>query len=172
MRRVAIVVLLLLSVPFLSAAAQEPTDTTPLSEPPPIAPVEVSPEFSLGLNRFTTAPVIDGKLDEAVWDQGNLLKDFIQLEPENGQPATQKTEARVGYDSENLYFGVRCFDTEPQKILASGMSLDVDLSNDDSITVILDTFHDLRNAFQFAVNSAGAKTDALVRNEGEQVTTE
>lgn len=170
--RSVVTLLLLLCVGVLSAAAQEPTDTTPLSVPPGAAPGTVAAEFSLEFKRFSSAPVIDGKLDDAVWQEGNLLENFIQLEPENGKPATQKTEARVGYDAESLYFGVRCYDTEPKKILASGMSLDVDLSNDDSISVILDTFHDLRNAFMFSVNSAGAKTDSLVRNEGEQITTE
>jgi hypothetical protein len=119
--------------------------------------------------RRSGAPVIDGKLDDLVWQEGNLLTDFVQLEPNQGQPATQRTEARIGYDAENLYFGIRCYDTEPEKVLTGGMRPDTDLVNDDSVAIVLDTFHDGRNGFQFAVNPVGAKSDALIRNEGEEI---
>ena len=73
----------------------------------------------------------------------------------------------MGYDAQNIYFGVRCYDTEPNRIVASSKSPDAGLASDDTITVFLDTFHDRRNGFFFSMNPIGAKTDALIRNEGE-----
>lgn len=130
---------------------------------------ELPQSYSLDIHRLSRAPVIDGKLDEAVWQEGNLLDGFVQFDPHRGQPVSEKTEARVGYDAHNLYFGIRCHDSEPAKILGSGMRPDSDLSQDDSISIILDTFHDRRNGFLFQVNPLGARTDALLRNEGEEV---
>jgi len=125
--------------------------------------------YSLDLHRLSRAPVIDGKLDDEVWQEGNLLDGFIQTDPDQGKPASEKTEVRVGYDSHSLYFGIRCYDREPAKVLGSGMRPDTDLSQDDSVSVILDTFRDRRNGFLFQVNPVGARTDALVRNEGEEI---
>jgi uncharacterized protein DUF5916 len=121
------------------------------------------------IHRLSNAPVIDGKLDEPVWQEGSLLDGFIQFEPQAGQPASEKTEIRVGYDSGNIYFGIRCYDREPEKILGGAMRADVEMSQDDSITIILDTFHDRRNGFLLAVNPLGGRVDALVRNDGEEV---
>ncbi|HTG31363.1 MAG TPA: DUF5916 domain-containing protein [Thermoanaerobaculia bacterium] len=168
-------VLLLMSA--LSAGAQEPTPLNPpAAEPtavtaPPAA--GMPPQgYAVGIHRLSAAPKIDGKLDDVVWQEGNLLTDFIQIEPVSGQPATQKTEVRMGYDSQNIYFGVRCYDTEPNRIVASSKSPDAGLASDDTITVFLDTFHDRRNGFFFSMNPIGAKTDALIRNEGEDVNTD
>src|SRR5262245_14498401 len=150
--RTIIAVVSLLCISAVGAAAQEPLQN-----------------YSLNLHRLSRAPVIDGKLDDAVWEEGNLLDGFIQTDPDQGKPASEKTEARVGYDSQNLYFGIRCYDREPAKILGSVMRPDLDLSQDDSISVILDTFHDRRNGFLFQVNPLGGRIDALVRNEGEEI---
>jgi uncharacterized protein DUF5916/cellulose/xylan binding protein with CBM9 domain len=148
----------LLVLSTVRAAAQDPTQAA--------APAR---DYSLEIRRLSVAPVIDGKLDEPVWQEGNLLDGFIQFEPEIGQPASERTEVRVGYDSHNLYFGILCYDREPAKILASAMRVDSEMSQDDSITIVLDTFHDRRNGFLLAVNPLGGKTDALLRNEGEEV---
>jgi hypothetical protein len=121
------------------------------------------------IHRLSIAPVIDGKLEDTVWQEGNLLDGFTQFEPEMGKPASEKTEVRVGYDAVNLYFGIRCFDSEPKKIFGGAMRADADLSQDDSVTIILDTFLDRRNGFLLTVNPIGARTDALLRNEGEEV---
>ncbi|HEV8581880.1 MAG TPA: DUF5916 domain-containing protein [Thermoanaerobaculia bacterium] len=168
-RSIAVVSLLCLSAVGVAAqeppaAAGEPSGTTAAAAMP-----RPSQDYSLEIHRLSSAPVIDGKLDDAVWQEGNLLDGFIQFDPNRGQPASERTEARVGYDSQNIYFGIRCYDREPAKILGSGMRPDLDLGQDDSITIVLDTFHDRRNGFLFQVNPLGARTDALVRNEGEEV---
>src|SRR5215218_479828 len=152
-------VLLLTSA--LSAGAQEPTLLNPpAAEPsavtaPPVAGMP-SQGYAVGIHRLSAAPKIDGKLDDAVWQEGNLLTDFTQIEPVSGQPATQRTEVRMGYDAQNIYFGVRCYDKEPARIVASSRSPDAGLASDDTISVFLDTFHDRRNGFFFSLNPIGS----------------
>jgi hypothetical protein len=127
------------------------------------------PDYVIEPRRLSAAPSLDGRLDDPVWRQATLLTSFTQYEPNAGQPVSERTELRVGYDSENLYLGFRCFDSQPGRIVASTMTRDTDLTFEDSVQVYLDTFHDRSNAFMFAVNSLGARYDALVRREGEEI---
>jgi hypothetical protein len=154
--------MLLVGMQALSAAAQGP--------PPAVLPAVAQPPggYTVDIRRLSSPPAIDGKLDDAVWQEAAVLGDFVQDNPDTGQPATQKTAVRLGYDSRYLYVGIRCYDTEPGKIIAPVLERDGDLSNDDSVYVMLDTFHDGRNAFLFATNPQGAQVDGIVRNEGEE----
>jgi hypothetical protein len=110
---------------------------------------------------------VDGKLDEPDWTAAAPITDILQREPRPGQPATEKTELRLLYDADNLYIGVTCFDSEPKKIIATQMARDADLSADDRIEILLDSFRDRRNAFYFATNPAGALVDGLVIENGD-----
>jgi hypothetical protein len=139
-----------------------PTPSIP-AEPAPAQPYTVRPV------RFTTPPVIDGKLDEPVWQTGALLANFRQIDPHEGEPASEPTEVFLGYDEDSLYIGAICHDSEPEKLVATVLTRDADIGYDDTLKIVLDTFHDGRNAFLFATNSAGIQVDALVRNEGEQI---
>ncbi len=112
---------------------------------------------------------IDGELNEADWQTASLISDFYQQEPKEGEPASEKTEIRVLFDDENIYFAIRAFDSEPLKINAREMVRDSSFSNDDKVEIILDTFHDRRNAFRFAVNPLGTQQDALITDEGRDV---
>ena len=78
----------------------------------PVAPA------SLRARRAATPPAIDGRLDDAVWATADAGDTFRQYEPEEGQPATERTELRILYDNTSLYVGVRLFDSEPDKIVA------------------------------------------------------
>jgi hypothetical protein len=118
--------------------------------------------------RLSAAPVIDGRLDDPVWAEAPLIDHFVQLEPREGEPATQPTEVRIGYDQNNLYFAVRCFDSEPDRIIASTRQRDGGVGYDDNIRIVLDTFHDQANGFFFTVNPLGARVDGLLRNNGEE----
>jgi len=129
-------------------------------------------QYAVQPARIDTPPVIDGDLSDPVWQQGALIKDFVQIEPDAGQPATEPTEARIAYDARYIYFGVRCFDSEAARIVAPSVQRDSDLTYDDSIQVTLDTFHDRSNAFFFAVNPSGAQVDGQVRHEGEDISLE
>jgi hypothetical protein len=135
----------------------------------PALTAQGAPEYVVQARRIDTPPVIDGDLSDPVWQQGFLIKDFTQLEPQAGQPATEATEARIAYDANNLYFGIRCYDSEPAKVIDPTLQRDSDLSFDDSIQIILDTFHDRNNAFFFGVNPAGAQLDGQIRRQGEDI---
>lgn len=153
-------------------AALALAQTTGAQTAPPPANPETPPaagRYTVSPVRFATPPVIDGRLDDAVWRTAAKLGDFKQLIPTEGAPATEPTEVFLGYDTDNLYIGARCYDDEPKKVFATALTRDAEITYDDTLQVIFDTFRDGRNGFLFATNSAGVKVDALVRNEGEEV---
>ncbi len=114
----------------------------------------------------TEAPRIDGVLDESVWASANPIEQFIQQEPNQGQPATDRTEVRVLYDQGHLFIGVRAYASLP--VAATEMRRDADrLFDEDNFQVILDTFHDSRNAFMFLTTPLGAKLEQQIFDEGE-----
>lgn len=110
---------------------------------------------------------IDGKLDEPEWNLGRSASNFIQLEPDEGKSASESTVISILYDDNNLYLGIKCFDSQPEKIVANVMCRDADLSKNDMVGILLDTFHDHRNAFCFVFNPLGAKQDGLITDEGK-----
>ncbi|MGD8328558.1 MAG: DUF5916 domain-containing protein [Acidobacteriota bacterium] len=110
-------------------------------------------------------PVIDGILNDPEWNFAEPITDFLQREPDNGQPGSQRTEVRMLYDGENIYFAWYMFDTEPDKIVATDLRRDSRLDTDDTMAVILDTFDDKRNGYLFRVNALATQYDAEVRNE-------
>ena len=119
------------------------------------------------MTAVTSEIVIDGSLDEAPWRQAPKIGDLIQRIPEAGAEPTEKTEVTLLYDKDNLYIGVMCYDSEPQRVLASEMARDASLRADDRLEIVLDTFRDQSNAFYFATNPAGALVDGLVFANGE-----
>ncbi|MBW2316720.1 MAG: carbohydrate binding family 9 domain-containing protein, partial [Deltaproteobacteria bacterium] len=124
--------------------------------------VAASPRYSVV--RVDEAPEIDGRLDDAVWQKAPLLGPLTQVEPVEGAAPSERTEVRLLSDGRHLYFGVRAFDREPEKIIAKEMLRDRSLTNDDRIAIVLDTYLDRRNAFFFQINPNGAIRDALIEN--------
>ena len=115
----------------------------------------------------TELPVIvDGNLDEPAWQETPLALGFIQKDPLEGQPSTERTEFRILHTATTLYIGVICYDSDPQGILATDRRRDSKLENDDTVTLVLDTFHDHRNSFMFRTNPLGTRYDALITDEG------
>jgi len=112
-------------------------------------------------------PIIDGHLNDAVWQRIEFSGGFLQREPNEGEPATEKTEVGIIYNDKNLYIGVRCYDSEPDKIRATEMRRDGSLHSDDYFEIVLDTFYDRRNAFFFATNPLGLRRDGTIANEGK-----
>ena len=92
--------------------------------------------------------------------------DFVQREPDTGKPASQRTEVRVVYTSTTLYIGLYAYDNEAHRIIDKEMQRDQPLWRDDAIDVVIDTFGDQRNAYLFETNPNGARTDALISDEG------
>jgi hypothetical protein len=117
--------------------------------------------------RIAEAPTIDGVLDERAWQQAVPVTEFIQAEPTQGEPATEPTEVRILFDSQTIYVGVVCWDSDPSGIVTTDSRRDSGLQGQDSFQVIFDTYHDRQNGFIFGTNSVGLEYDAQVRNEGE-----
>ena len=109
----------------------------------------------------------DGLLDEPCWKQPPVTSAFRQRDPQEGEPATEKTVIRVVLYQKALYIGVVCADSNPALIVAKEMRRDGAVEDDDSITIILDTYLDHRNAFYFAFNPNGARKDALIVDESQ-----
>jgi hypothetical protein len=122
----------------------------------------------LPATRVTGPVVLDGRLDEAAWAGAPIARGFIQNDPREGQPATYDTEVRMVYDDAALYIGVFARDDEPHGIIISELRKDFNTGTGDSFQVVIDTFKDERNGYQFAINPAGAKWDAQMANEGRE----
>lgn len=90
---------------------------------------------------------MDGLLEETVWQQAEAGSDFVQREPNPGQPASERTEVRVIFTDAALYVGIRALASDPGAIVAEEMQRDGALFRDDSVLVLLDTFNDNRNAY-------------------------
>jgi len=107
---------------------------------------------------------IDGKLDEVTWERTSVLTDFTQHEPDEGAPATERTEVRIFYSEDSIYIGVRAFDSNPEKIKAILARRDSNCPSD-WIRIYVDSYHDHLTAFEFAVNPAGVKRDVYWSND-------
>jgi len=125
------------------------------------------PQLNVGHLAEGGGPVIDGIVDEASWASTQPFSAFIQQEPDEGEPATEKTEVRFILDQQNLYIGIVNFDSEPDRIVVSQSRRDAELTETDSIQVLLDTFNDGQNAFVFGTNPFGIQYDGQVTGEGQ-----
>jgi hypothetical protein len=110
---------------------------------------------------------IDGRLDEADWQQSDFQDNFLQREPRFGEPASERTEVAVLQSAQFLYIGIKCFDSQPDKIIAREMRRDERMENDDHFQIVFDTYRDHRNGFYFAVNPNGSMRDAAFGDEGQ-----
>ena len=114
------------------------------------------------------APVLDGEvLNDPAWAEALPVTGFRQTRPDEGQPATERTEVRIVYTSDTLFFGVVCYDRDPSAIIVADSRRDSDLRDTDSFQIILDTFLDQQNGFVFGTNPAGIEYDGQVANEGQ-----
>ncbi|MDE3245509.1 MAG: carbohydrate binding family 9 domain-containing protein, partial [Acidobacteriota bacterium] len=104
-------------------------------------------------------PILDGILDDAVWQQAPSVTDFETFIPEFGKRQREKTVAYLAYDKDNLYFAFRCFDPEPGKIKASVAKRD-DMTRDDFVCINLDTYGDHQSLYAFYVNPFGIQGDS------------
>ncbi len=110
-------------------------------------------------------PVIDGKLDDPVWDKVIWGGDFIQRSPDEGKEPSQVTAFKILYDDKNIYIAVRAYDKEPERI-EKRMSRRDDIEGD-SVEIHLDSYFDHRTAFGFMINAAGVKGDCVISNDGD-----
>jgi hypothetical protein len=101
---------------------------------------------------------LDGEMNDAVWNSAPVIEGFVQREPNEGKAPSFRTEARVVYDRAAIYVSIRAFDSDSSKIVGILTRRDTD-SPSDWVSVVIDSYHDRRTAYEFAVNAAGVKAD-------------
>lgn len=134
-----------------SASAQQPTQSTP----------------TVRAVRVETPPELDGLVNEALWEDIAPATDFVQQNPDEGAPSTERTEIRVVFDDRNLYFGIICFDREPENIVVTQNRRDGTLDDTDSVQLLIDAYSDGQNAFIFGTSPTGIEFDAQVTKAGQ-----
>ncbi|MDX1383651.1 MAG: DUF5916 domain-containing protein [Thermoanaerobaculia bacterium] len=155
--RAVALALALLVAPIAAVRAQDPREDRP----------------TLRALRIDQPILVDGIFAEEPWQRAEVGTGFITREPEDHLPASERTEFSVLFTSQTLYVGIRAFDSDPAAIVAKEMERDAFLGlNDDSVTIVLDTFLDRRNSYSFEINPNGARTDALVADEGRSLNQE
>ncbi len=117
---------------------------------------------------FCNEPIkLDGVLDEPCWGDAEPITNFTQREQNEGEPATEKTKIAVIYNTNELYLGIWCYDSEPDKISAQQMKRDFSWRSDDNLEVMISPFNDNRNGYLFVTNPNGARADVWVGDEGQ-----
>ncbi len=126
------------------------------------------PRPSLRAVRLADPIRLDGVLDEAAWS-GSGASGFVQAEPSEGLPASERTEVWVAYDERRLFIAAHLYDSEPDRLVVNDIRKDFDEFSQDAFSVILDTFRDGRNGYVFLTNPEGARGDRQIANEGREI---
>jgi hypothetical protein len=151
-----------------SPAAQELSEPPPFPEPPATYARAADGRVTIRAIRLTEPLRLDGLLDEAVYRDNAPATDFVQQEPQEGQPATERTEAWVMFDEDHVYVAARCFDSQPGRMVVNEMRRDSQtIFNNENFTVALDPFYDRRSGFFFQTNPLSAIRDQEVGSERE-----
>jgi len=117
--------------------------------------------------RVAVPPLIDGLVNEPLWREMEPASDFVQQEPNNGEPSTEQTEVRIGFDDDHLYLGVICLDSQPDHIVVTQNRRDASLENTDSVEILFDTFNDKQNGVVFGTSPTGIEYDAQISKAGQ-----
>ena len=144
-------------------------ESSPAAQPPAAKGAVLLPAEKANpvrVSKFDTPPLIDGNLNEAVWQKAAILKDFYQIDPGDNSAPSKPTEVLLGYDSRFLYVAFRAFD-EPDKVRSTVAKRD-NIFSDDYVGFYLDTFNDRRKAFEIFFNPLGIQGDGvLTEDRGE-----
>jgi hypothetical protein len=135
--------------------------------PPPVGSATIARDAegraTIRAVRVTAPMKVDGRLDEEVYRTVPAAGGFIQQTPNPGQPATEPTDVWVLFDNDNLYVSMMLHETRPERRIGSELRRDAQgLTNDDNVMLVLDTFYDRRNAFNFQVNAVGGFRDQAI----------
>jgi len=147
----------------LAAQTQAPASagrSAPLSVPAPT-------DTSATAVRAQSAPVIDGKDQDQVWQAAPTISAFREWRPTEGKEARFRTEAKIAYDASNLYVFVRAFDPHPDSIIRLLERRDT-FTPSDMIWIFVDSYHDRRTGYEFGVNAAGVKIDQALYDGGNE----
>jgi len=135
----------------------------------PIDPLSI-PRPSLRAHRADGPVMVDGLLDEVTWANAQpTTETWIQITPEPGMPASERTVVRVVYDDDRLYIGAVLYDSDPYNLAIPGLEQDFDTPSADMFGIAIDTYHDRQNGFVFAINPAGAVWDAQSFNDSRDL---
>jgi len=116
--------------------------------------------------RVTSGAIrVDGRLDEANWADAEAASQFTQTVPQEGDPATERTEVRLLYDDDAIYVGARMFDSDPSGVRSQLARRDA-YTEADQFQIAFDSYHDHVTSFVFGVNPSGVKTDQLIGQDG------
>ena len=148
-----------LAVPLLSGAVRAQTQAPAAS---------TASQATLRATRLQGDVRLDGRLDEAAWQAATPASDFMQSYPHAGAAPTLRTEARVLYDDENLYVGVRMYDPSPDSIAAPLARRDATGVYSDWVHLIVDSRYDRRSAFRFTTNPRGVQRDVYTFDDGNE----
>ena len=107
-------------------------------------------------------PKLDGVLDDDIWKTAPLHEGFRQRDPDEGEPASERTTFQIVYDDEALYFGIVCYDSEPDKIVAQLVRRDNVFVDSDKININLDPHYNRQSAYWFTVHPSGSVTDGII----------
>ena len=137
-----------------------------VASPAPIA-AQGAPPPTVRAHRVTTPIHLDGKLDEPIYAGTAAISNFVQQEPDEFKPATEKTESWIFFDDHNIYVSARCYESHPERRVANEMRRDTaQLRQNDTFLVMFDTYHDRRNGYLFYANAIGGLADSQVTDEG------
>ena len=170
-RRASPIVALTLTLTVLTALATAAAPATANAQPAQSAAALVSRPHaempSVSAARRTGSVQVDGRLDEPAWQAATPVTQFIQLDPAEGQPATERTEARILVDDDAIYVGMRLFDSDPGAIQAQLARRDEPIDGD-IVEVTFDSYHDHLSGFIFRLSPLGARRDAAIAANGNQ----
>src|SRR5262245_21242913 len=143
-------------------------DGPPPPLPPDVVTRDQSGRVTIRAVRLTSPIRVDGRLDEEFYTTVPAISDFIQQEPREGSPATDRTEAWLLFDDDRVYVSFRCWESHPERMVVNEMRRDdMNVYQNDHIAFVLDTFYDRRNAVEFVINAIGGRMDGQITNERE-----
>jgi hypothetical protein len=157
--------------PTATAAVAAPPNVPADGPPPPVAPAvmirDEEGRATLRAVRVSQPLRVDGVLDESYYRDVLPITDFLQMEPQFGAPATERTEVWVGFDDHNVYVSFKAWDTRIDQLIATEMRRDAPSTwqGNDIVAFIFDTFLDRRNSITFTINAAGGRSDGQLVNE-------
>jgi hypothetical protein len=146
------------------AVAAHTTLPFPIDGPPPPVPPQVVSRDAAGR---ATIRAVDGALDEPVYETVPAVSDFIQNEPVENVPASERTEVWVFYDDDHVYVSGRLWVSQPERMVANEMQRDSrNLPQNENFAFAFDTFYDRRNCVFFELTPLGGRMDGQVTNAG------
>ena len=155
-----------IALPVLLGLAHASTAAAQTSAGPAIVSRSAPDKVTVRAVRVDTPLKIDGRLDEDVYGSVEAISGFTQQEPREGEPATEKTEAWILFDDDNLYIAARNWDSHPEREVANELRRDNgNVLGNENFTFVIDTFHDGRNGYLFQTNPLGALRDMVVTDD-------